>query len=60
MDEAQGGFRLRVAKDKVPQPSKDDRVKCAAVLGAGAIYRPMAKEPMHDGRYWLVDLQKVA
>lgn len=59
MDEAEGLYRLRVAMAKVVQPSRDDRVQCAAILGAGVDYRPMAKNPMRDGRYWLVDLQKV-
>lgn len=57
-DEAQGMWRLRVAKDVVPLPSKDDRLQCAAILG-DATYRPMAKDPISDGRYWLVDLQRV-
>lgn len=58
-DEMQGGWRLRVAKVLVPLPSKDDRLQCEAVLGAGTVWRPIATDPISDGRYWLVDLQKV-
>lgn len=58
-DEMRGGWRLRVAKVLVPSPSKDDRLQCEAILGAGNVYRPIARDPMDDGRYWLVDLQRV-
>jgi hypothetical protein len=57
-DEAQGVWRLRIAKDVVPQPSKRDRLTCAPILGADT-YRPMSKNPIDDGRYWLVDIQRV-
>lgn len=58
-DEMQGGWRLRIAKDKVPNPSKADRLRCSPILGDGTVYRPGPKNPIDDGRYWLVDLQKV-
>ena len=59
IDESRGGWRLRIAKAVLPQPSKENRIKCDAILGAGAVYRPMAKDPINDGRYWLVDIEKV-
>jgi hypothetical protein len=58
MDEAQSGWRLRIAAALVPHPKISDRIKCAAILG-DAVYRPVAADPVRDGRYWLVDLQKV-
>lgn len=57
-DSAQGRVRLKVERDKVPAPSKSDRLQCPALLGA-AIYRPIGNDPVTAGRYWLVDLQKV-
>lgn len=57
-DESLDVWRLRVAKELVPQPSRDDRVKCQRILG-DVVYRPMAKDSITDGRYWLIDLQKV-
>lgn len=57
-DEAQGGWRLRIAKANVPLPSLNDRIQCAAILG-DAEYRPVAKNPIDDGRYWIIALQKV-
>lgn len=58
IDEAENRWRLRIAKGKVPAPSKADRIKCSTILG-NVTYRPVAKDPISDGRYWLVDLQKV-
>lgn len=58
IDEVRGGWMLRVAKDLVPAPSKNDRVKCASMLGDD-VYRPIGSDPIGDGRYWLVELQKV-
>lgn len=57
-DEAQGGWRMRINSSLVPQPSRADRIKCARVFG-DLQYRPIDKSPTRDGRYWLVDLQKV-
>lgn len=56
-DEMLGGWRLRIAKDLVTKPAMTDRIECAAILDG--VYRPMAADPVSDGRYWLVDLQKV-
>jgi hypothetical protein len=58
LDEAQGHWQLRVSKDVVPDPNKDHRIQCAPILGADT-YRPTGRDPISDGRYWLVDLQKV-
>ncbi len=58
-DEMRGGWRLRVAKVHVPLPSIADRIQCEPILGAGEVYRPVSKDPINDGRYWLVDLQRV-
>lgn len=57
-DEAKGIRRLRIARSKVENPSRDDRVQCTAKLGPDT-YRPANKSPVIDGRYWLVDLQRV-
>ncbi len=59
IDEAAGGWRLRIAKALVPAPSRDDRLQCDAILGEGTTWRPVSKDPIDDGRYWIVDLQKV-
>jgi hypothetical protein len=59
MDEVQSGWRLRIAAALVPNPSKDDRLKCARIFGEDVAYRPVPAVPIRDGRYWLVDLQKV-
>lgn len=59
IDEPAGGWRLRIAKDKVARPSLSDRLQCDAILGEGTTWRPAGKDPIDDGRYWLVDLQKV-
>jgi hypothetical protein len=58
-DEAQGGWRLRIAMEKVAKPALTDRIQCDAILGTGTNYRPVSSNPMRDGRYWLIDLQKV-
>jgi hypothetical protein len=57
-DEIRGAWRLRIAKAVVPSPSKNDRLTCIPILG-DLLYRPIAKDPIDDGRYWLVDLEKV-
>lgn len=59
MDEARGIWRMRVAKVVVPSPNKEDRLQCVPVLGDGT-WRPTNKNPVDDGRYWLVDLQRVS
>lgn len=59
MDEIQSQWRLRVAAEAVPTPTKNDRVKCDAMLGVGQVYRPIGADPIRDGRYWLIGLQKV-
>jgi hypothetical protein len=58
MDEIQSQWRLRVSAANVPSPTKNDRVQCDAILGAGETYRPVAADPIRDGRYWLVGLQR--
>lgn len=58
-DEIRGTWRLRIAKALVPRPTIRDRIQCETILGAGRVYRPVSSNPIDDGRYWLVDLQKV-
>lgn len=57
-DQARQGWRLRVSKSVVPNPSMQDRLQCPAILGDDT-YRPVGPKPIGDGRYWLVDIQKV-
>jgi hypothetical protein len=52
--------RLRVSREFVPSVDKGmHRLRCFDVLGAGT-WRPTTSRPTIDGRYLLVDIEKVA
>ena len=51
--------RLKVAKALVDRPARADRIRCGAKLGT-TTYQPAGTAPQDQGRYWLVDLQKVS
>lgn len=56
-----GAVCLKVARSIVPRPSMNDRVKTDPALPGpqlDGIYRPLGSDPVVDGRYWIVDLQK--
>lgn len=51
--------QLKIAKTLVDRPMRADRLRCTAKLGI-ATYQPAGNTPRDQGRYWLVDLQKVS
>lgn len=54
-DQAKGIVRMKISRALVPDPSKHDRITSPLLDGT---YRPLGGDPVVEGRYWLVDLQK--
>lgn len=59
IDELKQRTRLKISKALVPNPRQTDRFTCVARLGAGT-WRPSNNAAATQGRYWLVDIQRVA
>lgn len=55
-------LRLKIGIDKVAAPSSLDRITVDPVhphpLLVGATWRPTARRPTVNGRYWIFDLEK--
>lgn len=58
IDELATRPRLKIAKALIDKPVQMDRIQCTARLGS-ATYRPVGKAPREQGRYWIIDIQKV-
>jgi hypothetical protein len=51
--------RLKISKKLVPNPSKTDRIRSDHPLVDGATWRPTMWKPITNGRYWIMDLEKL-